>query len=417
MMSLNNLLTTVGGFESWVWEDMVEETITLLRDLTAAIHDPQLAADILYQRWNNAEVSNSMVYHLRLLASSWLKGNPNNYSPFLPGNGGVDGYCSQTLEIPDQEIDHLGMTLLTDVLLKPIGFAVEIVYLDRSAGSQVNTHMLQAEDADGMPANPHSPLICLLYRPSHYDILYKDKRTSFSAQSPIAEAIHNPNLQVNRATNFSQQHHVQGTTMSSLHSFASADMSALLGLPGFSCTPVSTHHGFPTQYSPIDQTYAGSPVSASISPVSPGPSSTTSNLSLSGTFAPQPPVLTSPVLHTPQSSHSPLTPFPSTSLPIHTHNIQQSHPSRPSLSSHPSMQSYTSELTSPTSAGSSSSFRPSKYEWEAAADWQEPIIFQTSTFKNSHYNVAHYNNPNFQPLEWDPDCEEAISGIGRKKSG
>jgi len=63
------------------------------------------------------------------------------------------------------------------------------------------------------------------------------------------------------------------------------------------------------------------------------------------------------------------------------------------------------------------SFRPSKYEWEAAADWQEPVIFQTSTFRNSHYNTAHYNNPNFQPEEWTPECEEIekSGGGGRKK--
>ena len=56
-------------------------------------------------------------------------------------------------------------------------------------------------------------------------------------------------------------------------------------------------------------------------------------------------------------------------------------------------------------SSATSSFRPSKYEWEAAADWQEPV-FQTATFKNSHYNTAHFNNPNFQPEEWTPEMEE-----------
>jgi len=64
-----------------------------------------------------------------------------------------------------------------------------------------------------------------------------------------------------------------------------------------------------------------------------------------------------------------------------------------------------------------SSFRPSKYEWEAAADWQEePVISQSSSFKNSQYNTAHHNNPHFQPEEWTPDSEEPEKGSRRKKS-
>jgi len=370
MMSLDNLLATVGGFEMELLEFMVEETTTLLTDLAASIHDPQQAEIILMERWNDSSSSSGIMYHLRMLASSWLKGHPDNYIGFIPGDNGVEGYCKGTLEVTNTEIDHLGMSLLIDVLLKPIGFAVEIVYLDRSQGSQVNSHMFQAEEPNGAPTYPNGPVIHLLYRPSHYDILYKDRSPSISL--PIAEAI-----QVNRATSFSQQHTIQSTPL------FSSDMSTLLCIPGFA--PAPSHH-FPS-YSPIDQGYTASPISASISSVSAGPSSTTSNLSLSANF--------------PQQPLSPLntSPFPTT-IPMH--------PIRPPLSAHPS------DITSPLSAASS--FRPSKYEWEAAADWQEPVAFQTATFKNSHYNKAHYNNPDFQPEEWNPDCEELGMGAGRKRS-
>ena len=45
-------------------------------------------------------------------------------------------------------------------------------------------------------------------------------------------------------------------------------------------------------------------------------------------------------------------------------------------------------------------------------DWGDAPAqgFQTSTFKNSHYNVSHDNNPNFQPEQWTPDCDEAKAG-------
>ncbi|CZR67602.1 uncharacterized protein PAC_17501 [Phialocephala subalpina] len=69
------------------------------------------------------------------------------------------------------------------------------------------------------------------------------------------------------------------------------------------------------------------------------------------------------------------------------HESQTQYPT-PSLSSHTSLSGHplSSELSSPNSAPS---FRPIKYEWEDAPDWDEPVVFQTSTFKNSHYNVAH----------------------------
>lgn len=61
-----------------------------------------------------------------------------------------------------------------------------------------------------------------------------------------------------------------------------------------------------------------------------------------------------------------------------------------------------------------SQFRPSMYQYKE--DWGDSPApaFQTSTFKNSHYNVSHYNNPNFQPEQWTPDCEEAVGRVTRR---
>ena len=425
MTSLNNFLTTVGGFEEWLFEDMVQETTNLLKDMATSMETSlQTAANLIIQRFNDPEISNAIVYHFRLLASSWLKGAPTSYQDFIPDNLGVDGYCKEWLEAPNQEIDHLGMTLLIDVLLKPIGFAVEIVYLDRSEGSQVNSHLIQSEDANGVPTNPAGPIIHLLYRPSHYDILYKDMAPPMPLRQAIDEATQNPNLQVNRAASFSQQHTIQSTSM---NDFSNVDMTSLLNIPGFQCAPPS-HHGFPAQFhSPIEQPYAPSPISASISPISPGASSTATssntNLSLSTNFpTQQTAALVSPALSTPHSSHAPFSPQ-TIQLPIHPGVPQQHispHPIRPSLPSHPSLSSQHSDLPSPTSANSP--FRPSRWEWDARVAEQEgPVVFQTSTFKNSHYNTAHYNNPNFQPEEWSPECEEAGGGHaggggGRKRS-
>jgi ubiquitin thioesterase protein OTUB1 len=71
------------------------------------------------------------------------------------------------------------------------------------------------------------------------------------------------------------------------------------------------------------------------------------------------------------------------------------------------------ELSSPVTT--SSNFRPSQYNYNVPAEWHEPVVCQTSTFKNSHFNTAHYLNPDFQPEEWTPESEEAFVS-GRKKS-
>lgn len=85
------------------------------------------------------------------------------------------------------------------------------------------------------------------------------------------------------------------------------------------------------------------------------------------------------------------------------------HPFHLSLPRYVPMPSQHSALPSPTSANSS--FRPSRWERELKFPRPEgPVVFQTNTFKNSHYNVAHYNNPNFQPEEWSPDGKVASSG-------
>ena len=377
--------------------------------------------DILLQRYSDANLWRPLIYHLRMLAIAQLRSRPTEYAPFIPTEEGIEGYCSSVLLPVDREIDHLGMSLLIDILLKPIGFVVEVVYLDRSAGSQANSHRFEPTDSNGQPMLQTGPTIYLLYRIGHYDILYKDASQA-SLHQAVQQAIPNSDIQVHRATNFSHNHIIQSTP-ASMDSFTNLDLTSLFSVPGFGVP--QSQHGFTTQYSPMEQPYkqpyTASPVSASplSSAHSPVANSSTSGLSLSTTFSPQQAPALLPISNTPHSSHSTHNHFSvTTQIPIHTQSVPQSQPIRPPLTSTPSLSPHPSDLATPISANSS--FRPSKYEWEAAADWQEgPVVFQTSTFKNSHYNTAHYNNPNFHPEEWSPDCEEVAEcgGVRKRSTG
>ncbi|KFY08697.1 hypothetical protein V492_05993 [Pseudogymnoascus sp. VKM F-4246] len=378
MMSLTSFIETWCGYQEWLFEDMREEVLSLLRDLAATIHvaPPSDADSIILQRFNDDEVSNAIIYYFRLLASAWLKANAVTYRDFIPDGLGVDNYSKNMIEPAKTEIEHLGMTLLIDVLMKPVGIAVEIVYLDRSEGTDVNSHIIQAEDESGTPIHAGAPIVHLLYRPGHYDILYKERSHALSMrqQQIIDGAAASSNIQVNRAGVLNR---VQDP--SPMTNFNSFDLSGIAGIPGLSMAPVG-NHGFPPTYSSLGDckpvlspsysldTSVSTPTMPSVSPISAVPS---------------------------QASSTPI--FPPAALPIHggpsQSQLSRAVPPTPTEAPPPNL---------------GSQFRHSKYEYES--DWNDPSAqqssFQTNTFKNSHYNTAHYNNPNFQPEEWCPDDEE-----------
>ena len=377
-MSLTSFIETWCGYQEWLFEDMREEVLSLLRDLAATMHvAPTPNAESLIQlRFNDEEISNAIIYYFRLLASAWLKANAATYRDFIQDGLGVDNYSKNTIEPAKTEIEHLGMTLLIDVLLKPLGIAVEIVYLDRSEGTDVNSYIIQAEDESGTPIYAGAPVVHLLYRPGHYDILYKGRSHALSLrqQQIIDGASASANIQVNRAGILNG---VQDP--STITNFNSIDLSGIAGIRGLSIIPLG-NRSFTPAYTSLGHckpvmwpsysldTLVSTPAMQSVSPISAVPS---------------------------QASSIPI--FPPAALPIHggPSHLQLTRAAPP-----------TSTEAPPPNLGSQ--FRHSKYEHEK--DWNnlsaQQSSFQTNTFKNSHYNTAHYNNLNFQPEEWCPDDEE-----------
>ncbi|KAK3065902.1 hypothetical protein LTR53_017908 [Teratosphaeriaceae sp. CCFEE 6253] len=66
-------------------------------------------------------------------------------------------------------------------------------------------------------------------------------------------------------------------------------------------------------------------------------------------------------------------------------------------------------------------FRPSAWQFEEGfAQATSHLHCQTTIFKNSHYNTAHYLNPDFHPEEWRPDNEYVVTSskpLRHKASG
>ncbi|KAL8691043.1 MAG: hypothetical protein Q9218_003645 [Villophora microphyllina] len=169
LKSLNNLLDSV-GYDRIIYEDFVEETLGILQLIpTLSSHDDGAA---LLEALNRPGVWDCIIAHFRFVTSAWMKTHADTYVHFVPENSTIDQYCKIHIEPHAVEIEHLGLQALVDAVVKPAGIAVQVLYLDLSAGDQVTEHWpAAAPSANSSYDGAHT--IRLLYRPGHYDILYK----------------------------------------------------------------------------------------------------------------------------------------------------------------------------------------------------------------------------------------------------
>lgn len=140
------------GFPSFTTEDFYE---TFLDTLKACCEDTSLDDTI-----NNDGMSNYLVVYIRLLTSGQLQEKADDYIHFLDGNYlSMKDFCDKEVMPVDREADHLHIMALCSCL----EFPVKIMYVDRTSGGPTEINF-----PDGT-----APTVTLLYRPGHYDILYK----------------------------------------------------------------------------------------------------------------------------------------------------------------------------------------------------------------------------------------------------
>lgn len=340
---LNDYLFNSGGYDPEMFMDFVDETMQLCKDIAENIHSPEIATAILETKFND-DSSMGLLYHFRILAASWMKGHREQYEAFI--DMGVDQYIQTVLDPIDREIEEMGVVLLVEVLLKPVGFTLEIAYLDRSALDQVNTHRFN-------DSTPGRPFMHLLYRPGHYDILYKPDTSQA--------------IQVNRMS-YEPTSFAPAPAASFPDTFEYNPMLLVPGMGGLGqfTTPMGQLGGSSLDFSPSSQSsWFSSPC------VDPSPTPPTQPMSNPSTYA------------TPQQD------------PL------------------PAMQSQ-STAPAPTTQHE---IRFSPYQYKEAMDvnqWPEQS-FQTSMFKNSHFNKAHYNNPDFTPEEYNPGADDLSERPERPK--
>ncbi|KAI0536848.1 peptidase C65 Otubain-domain-containing protein [Xylaria digitata] len=350
MTVLNKYIEDVGGQDPGMLELMVSDTIDLFNDIIPVMSEGNDPMPLLLDRFNDPNASQCLVYHLRLLAGARLKGHRDQYEPYLDTD--VETYLATTVMPVNREIDHICVALVHAILLKPVNIVLNIAYLDRSEGTEVNVHQFP-EETNGQDLSTLGPVIYLLYRPGHYDILYRETQVHI----PLAPV----DLQVNRVTSF--VHHnedFQNQVPALQNTDFNTNMGILAMIPGLDS-------GLATPFCP--------------------PSTTSSPMT--DPFTPSP----APSWISPQ-----VVPAPSPSQPSPPQQRATEHPLRFSK------YSYNLPSFPDMAVGSSNN------------TFNEPS-FTTNTFKNSHFNTAHYNNQNFQPEMYQPDAEEEAQSSGNSKNG
>ncbi|KAI1421769.1 peptidase C65 Otubain-domain-containing protein [Xylaria sp. FL1777] len=262
MTVLNKYIEDVGGQDPDMIDFMVSETIDLFNAIIPAMSGGNDAMPILVAKFNDPNTSQCLVYHLRLLACARLKGHRDQYESWLDTD--VETYLSTTVMPVNREIDHICVVLVHDILLKPVNIVLDIAYLDRSEGTEVNVHRFPNE-ANGQDPSTLGPVIYLLYRPGHYDILYRETQTHVPlVPAPV-------DLQINRVTSFVSHSQDYENPVPALEDTSFAmNMGVLALIPG-----LASSFGPPsTTPSPMTDQYAHSPGSSWVSqPVIPAPPS------------------------------------------------------------------------------------------------------------------------------------------------
>jgi hypothetical protein len=101
----------------------------------------------------------------------YMKLHPDDFAPFLDEALGFDEYIKSVVLSADADAEHLTIMALTAVVKIP----VTIQYLDLSPGP-INAHTFpESASAQAGQSKGH---VNLLYRPSHYEILYRQPTVS-----------------------------------------------------------------------------------------------------------------------------------------------------------------------------------------------------------------------------------------------
>ncbi|KIW91239.1 uncharacterized protein Z519_08135 [Cladophialophora bantiana CBS 173.52] len=366
--------------------DMFDYTWELFDALKAAIERRDTNEAVLLDSLNDENISNSIVYHFKMMTSSFMQLQPDRYEAFLEMP--VQQYCLTRIDPANQEIDHVGLQALTDAVIAPAFFALEVAYLDRSTGDEVTSYHF-VDNAKGWPT------IRLIYRPGHYDIIYKEDQ--MLAPEPQRLQVY---LQTDAPQYVGPHHH---------EAFKSEDPQALDELVYMfphttrALTDSSLSYSSSSVFSPSFQ----SPVAVMY---------TQSNSAQASYFPPMPPTGFHAIPPPQHQSQQPTRP------PVRTHSLpQRSYSSSmlqltPQISPSPQSPQPPSPATPnsavtkpviivPNAKSNEPQIRYNENCFNYSLQGNKSIPLDPASFGSSALSPAHFANSAFQPLIWNAEEE------------
>lgn len=146
----------MAGIAYDVLEAFFEETWELFGQILKSFEDSSINDTLITTVMNDESKSNAIVYHFKMMTSAYMALRPDDFQPWLEMP--LDVYRQTRIDPTLQEIDDIGLTALARGVIAPAKLAVQVLYLDRSAGDEVTPHEF-VDHASEWPA------IRLLYRP------------------------------------------------------------------------------------------------------------------------------------------------------------------------------------------------------------------------------------------------------------
>uniref|UniRef100_F7FB46 ubiquitinyl hydrolase 1 n=1 Tax=Ornithorhynchus anatinus TaxID=9258 RepID=F7FB46_ORNAN len=122
--------------------------------------EKQTSVSELLASFNDQSTSDYLVVYLRLLTSGYLQRESKFFEHFIEGGRTIKEFCQQEVEPMCKESDHIHIIALAQAL----NVSILVEYMDRGEGGTTNPHVFPEGS---------EPKVYLLYRPGHYDILYK----------------------------------------------------------------------------------------------------------------------------------------------------------------------------------------------------------------------------------------------------
>ncbi|EFJ35028.1 hypothetical protein SELMODRAFT_80751, partial [Selaginella moellendorffii] len=163
------------GYAEFTFEDFLAIFVEQVENALPG-KPTSMSIGTLVERCRDQYISNYVIMFFRFVTSSEIRRRAEFFEPFILGISSttVDQFCKSSVEPMGEESDHVHIIALTDAL----GVPVRVVYLDRSIcdngkTTDVNHHDFIPGGADAEEQRRENPHVVLLYRPGHYDILYR----------------------------------------------------------------------------------------------------------------------------------------------------------------------------------------------------------------------------------------------------